>query len=81
MARPTSGGRTMPGGVKFTCTVTHRDWVTDGGEPIVDFEEQSVIGGQSDSTSGMKCPDCPNGYIKLGAGYGGPKGTHHISVD
>lgn len=78
MARHISGGEHAPANVKFTCPESG-DWVTDGGEPIVEFEEPAGVGHQTNTTHGMKCPGC-SGYVKFDTGHGGQKGHHTYSA-
>lgn len=74
MARHISGGQTAPENAKFTCPKSG-DWITDGTEPIVEFEESAGIGHQTNAVHGIKCPGC-TGYVKFSEGHSGAKGIH-----
>lgn len=78
MAHKIGGNKTAPAGVKFTCP-EDGDWVTDGTEPIVEFEESNGIGHQTDTTSGIKCPGC-SGFIKFDESHDGKTGIHTYSA-
>ena len=78
MAHKIGVNKTAPAGVKFTCPVSG-EWVTDGNESIVEFEESNGIGHQTDTTSGIKCPGC-DGFIKFGSSRDGRTGTHTYSA-
>jgi hypothetical protein len=74
MARHIGGGEHAPANVKFNCPESG-DWITDGNEPIVEFEESAGMGHQTNTTHGMKCPGC-DGYVKFETGHTKPIGIH-----
>jgi hypothetical protein len=78
MARKIGANDTAPAEVKFHCPETG-DWVTNGDEPIVEFEEPDGTGHQTNTTKGMQCPGC-NGFIKFGTSRDGKTGRHTYSA-
>jgi hypothetical protein len=78
MAHKIGGNKTAPARVKFSCPKTG-DWVTEGDEPIVQFEEREISGHQTSTTSGMKCPGC-TGFIKFDESRDGITGIHTYSA-
>jgi hypothetical protein len=79
VAHKVSGDETAPKGVSFTCPKSGM-WVTDGDEKMIEYEVIAVIGHQTYTVKGIKCPGCDNGIVTFEQGQDGFEATHDYAT-